>query len=187
MAEIGNLAIDFSVQYANNIIARIAFAAVILLASYVIGKLARRLLLRMLDELEIDNILKKTGFLRLSLKDIISTLVEYIIVLIGIIFALAQLGLSMYVILLISLLIIVIIVISIVLAIKDFVPNFFAGLYLSQTRKLEVGKILEYENVTGEIVNVNMVETRIERKNGDILHIPNSLLTKAKITIKKKK
>ena len=74
------------------------------------------------------------------------------------------------------------------LSIKDFMPNMFAGFFIHQKRFIKEGDIIKVDNIKGKIVHVNLVETTIETKQGDIIYIPNSLLTKKTIVkVKKKK
>ena len=72
-----------------------------------------------------------------------------------------------------------------ILAIKDFIPNLISGLMLHQKRNLKPGDRIIINNVEGEIINVTLIETKIRTRSGDIVYIPNSILTK-NVVIKKK-
>ena len=72
-----------------------------------------------------------------------------------------------------------------ILAVKDFIPNFVAGLTLYQKRNIKPGEKILVNNIEGEILNISLLETKVRTRNGDIVYIPNSILTKH-VVIKKK-
>ena len=65
--------------------------------------------------------------------------------------------------------------------------NMFAGLFIHQKRFIKEGDILKVDNTEGKVVHINLVETKIETKQGDIIYIPNSLLTKKTVMKLKRK
>jgi small conductance mechanosensitive channel len=77
--------------------------------------------------------------------------------------------------------VIVVIILSMLLAIKDFIPNVFAGLFLHRKGFLKKGDNIIVKDVKGKIIYINLVETRVQTKEGDIIYIPNTLLTKSEV------
>jgi len=60
-----------------------------------------------------------------------------------------------------------------------------AGLFLHQKRNIKPGERIEVNNVEGEVINITLTETKLRTRSGEIVYIPNSVLTK-NVVIKKK-
>lgn len=170
-------------------ITRVIVSIVILLIGFIIGNVVGKLLKRVLHEFELDNIWKKATGVKFSIEDVFSTIIKYIIYFLTVVMALNQLGITTTVLYLISAGLIVILIISLFLGIKDFVPNVLAGLFIHQKRIIHVGDTIKVDSIKGRIVHMNLVETRIKTKEGDLIYLPNTLLTKSPVVIvgKKKK
>ena len=115
----------------------------------------------------------------------VSSLAKYLIYFIAVIFALDQIGLTTTVLNIILGVFLLIIVVFIILAFKDFIPNLISGLFIHQKRGLKDGDKINMDGINGIIEHISIIETRIKTKNGDIIFVPNSMLTKHKV-IKKK-
>ena len=159
---------------------------VILIIGLIIGKFLSNLTKKILQELELDRVLKEQARIKLPLTQFISSIVKYVIYFIAIIAALNQLGLKSFILNSILVIIIVLLVIFMVLSLKDFIPNLVAGLFLYQKRNINPGEIIQVNNIEGEVLNITLFETKIRTKNHEIVYIPNSILTKSMV-IKKKK
>ncbi len=160
-------------------------AIVILLLGLVIGRFLGNLTKRILHELELDKLLKEQTRFKIPLEQFFGSIVKFIIYFTAIIFALNQLGLQTAILNIILIIILVSLVIFIILAVKDFIPNLVAGLFLHQKRNIKPGERIEVNNLEGEIVSVTLVETKLRTKSGEIVYIPNSVLTK-NVVIKKR-
>ena len=62
-----------------------------------------------------------------------------------------------------------------------------AGFYLYTKENLKDGKFVEIDDIKGELIKIDLLQVRIQTKNGDVLHIPNSAVIKSKIKIRKRK
>ena len=160
-------------------------AIVILLVGLVIGRFLGNLTRKVLHELELDKLLREQTRFKIPLEQFLGSLVKFIAYFIAIIFALDQLGLQTAILNIILAIIIMIIVIFMILAIKDFIPNLMAGLFLHQKRNIKPGERIEVNNVEGEVINITLTETKLRTRSGEIVYIPNSVLTK-NVVIKKK-
>lgn len=167
-------------QSSVNLIAAIS----ILLIGVVIGNFLGKLTRRILQETELEKILKKSGII-FPLEQILGSLVKYIIYFFALVMALNQVGLTATVFNTLLIIILILIAISIVLAIKDFVPNFIAGILIHVKYKLRKGNKIKVRNVEGTISEIDMIETKIITNSNDTIWIPNSMLTK-NIVLKKK-
>ena len=171
----------------SSVFTKLVVAVIIVLIGLVLGKILGKFIQKALHEIELNKIIKKAAGIKASVEEIISTFVSYFIYFIFIVMALNQLGITTVVLHMISGAILIIIIISILLSIKDFMPNMFAGLFIHQKRFIKEGDILKVDNTEGKVVHINLVETKIETKQGDIIYIPNSLLTKKTVMKLKRK
>ncbi len=172
----------------SGIFTKLVVAVIIILIGLIAGKLLGKFIHKALHEIELNKILRKAAGVKVSIEEIISTFVTYFIYFIFIVMALNQLGLTTVVLHMISGAILIIIIISILFSIKDFMPNMFAGFFIHQKRFIKEGDTINVDNTEGKVIHINLVETKIETKKGDIIYIPNSLLIKkAVIKIKRKK
>ncbi|MEM4263584.1 MAG: mechanosensitive ion channel [Candidatus Woesearchaeota archaeon] len=164
----------------NSIIA----AVVILLLGFILGKLVGRLLHKVLHEAELDNILKKAGA-RLPLETVLANLAEYFIYFVAVIFALNQLGITTVVLYIIALAAMVILIISAFLGLKDFIPNFIAGIVIYRKELITKGDRVSIDGVSGKVDELSLLDTKIKTSKGDIIYIPNSIVIKSKVVKKK--
>jgi len=170
----------------SKLLMKIIVAAVILLLGFIIGRIVGRLVHRALHEIELNESLKKAG-IKLALEDVISHFMTYLIYFVAIIWALSELGLSTMVLSIIFIAIIVIVIVSILLALKDFIPNFFAGLFIHRKEFIKKGNWIKINGVEGKIKKIGLVETEVQTKNKDVVYVPNANLTKQAVMVKKKK
>ena len=172
----------------SGIFTKLVVAVIIVLIGLVAGKLLGKFIHKLLHEVELNKLIKKSAGIKVSAEEMISSFVTYFIYFIFIVMALNQLGLTTVILHMMSGAILIIIIISILLSIKDFMPNMFAGFFIHRKRFIKEGDIIQVDNTKGKVVHINLVETKIETKKGDIIYIPNSLLTKKTVVkIKKKK
>jgi len=112
--------------------------------------------------------------------------IAYFIYFIAIIIALNQIGLTTTILYMISAAVLIIIVISIALGVKDFIPNILAGIHLHRKDIIKEGDKIKVKGTEGKVISVELTETKLKTKKGDIIIIPNSMLVKEEI-IKLKK
>ena len=160
-------------------------AVVILLIGFVIARIVGKLTSKLLHEIELNNILKKAG-VKFELEDLLSHAATYFIYFITVIWALNALGLTTTILNMISAAFLVLIIISILLAVKDFVPNMISGFFIYSKNIIKPGDKIKIDNMSGTVEKISLVETEIKTSSGDMIHIPNSTLTKKEIIIKKK-
>lgn len=168
----------------NHFFARFIVAVIIILIGFIIGRILGRLTHKFLKEIELNNILKKAS-INAKLEEVISHFVTYFIYFITVIWALNEMGLTVTILNLISIAALIIIIISILLAIKDFIPNAFAGLRILRKERIKEGSKVIIDSIDGKVKKITLLETIIETKKGDKIHIPNATLFKKELIIKK--
>ena len=150
----------------SGIFTKLVVAVIIVLIGLVAGKLLGKLIHKLLHEIELNNLIKKSAGIKISMEEIISSFVTYFIYFIFIVMALNQLGLTTVVLHMISGAILIIIIISIMLSIKDFMPNMFAGFFIHQKRFIKEGDIIKVDNIKGKIVHDWQMQ-----QNSSLMHI----------------
>lgn len=165
--------------------ANIAAAIIIILIGLVLGRFIGRFAQKILNELETNKILKQKTTINIDLEELVGSVIKYVIYFISLIMALNQVGLTPLILKIILIIILILMIIFIVLAVKDYIPNVVAGFVLHQKRVLKEGDVILFKDIEGKVITTSLIETRIETKNGDIIFIPNSVLMKKEIVIKK--
>ena len=164
---------DFIDTALSNIMTKLLVGTLIILVGFIVGKLVGKIVEKILTELELNKIVKRVSGVSISLEHIISSFLSYFIFFLSIIMALNQIGITTDVLNILSAAVMVLIVLSVFLGIKDFVPNFIAGLHISQKEMFAVGDVIKYKEIKGTVKEINLVETVIETSGKDIIYIPN--------------
>ena len=162
-------------------VSRLLVSLVIFFVGFIIGKLLGKLTAKILHELNVDYLSRKAFGVKFSFEDAISAFVTYFIYFISLIMALNEIGLTTTMFTIIFAAIIVLIVISILLGIWNFIPNFMSGLVIKQKNFLREGDVIKIKDIEGKIIAIDVLETRIKNKHGDIIFVPNLILTKHEI------
>lgn len=152
----------------SDTIVRIIAAIIIVLLGLVIGKFFGKVIQKTLKEIGI----------KLHSKAFISLGIEYVIYLAAIILALNQLGIIKITIYVLLILILIVVLAFAILALKDFIPNFIARNIIRKKGKVKIGDKIKIKNLEGKILSINLIETKVETKNKDVVCIPNSSLLK---------
>ena len=160
-------------------------AVITLIIGLLLGRFLGNLTRKLVYELELNRILKEKANVKIPLGEYLSLLVKYITYTIAIILSLNQLGLKGIILNIILIILTILLIIFMILSLKDFVPNLMAGLTLTQKRNIKPGNIIELNNIEGEVINITLLETKLRTRNGDVVYIPNSILTKTMV-IKKR-
>tara|TARA_Y100000310_G_scaffold248747_1_gene254669 strand:+ start:1896 stop:2450 length:555 start_codon:yes stop_codon:yes gene_type:complete len=160
------------------VVTRLLLALILLLIGFVLGRVAGKILHKVLKEIEFDKILKKATSVDYGYGELISRIVSYLIYFIFIITALERLGIQTVAFNIVLGGFIILIFLMVILGVKDFVPNFIAGLVVHKKGFVKVGDKIKVGDIEGKIVEINTIETTIKTKKGDTLFVPNSFLTK---------
>ncbi len=164
---------------------RFFIAILIFLLGFIIGKVIGRFVLKVLQEIKFNDFIKKTLGVKVDAESIISTFLSYVIYFLALIAAMEKIGVANIILYIISFLLVSMLLISFFLAIRDFVPNFIAGIYLFSRESLKKGAVVEIGDINGKFQQIELLHVRIETHRGDIIFIPNTTVANAKITLKK--
>jgi hypothetical protein len=70
---------------------------------------------------------------------------------------------------------------------KDFISNFFSGMYIKSSPHFQMGQKIRYRNLTGTIEEINNTSVLMTGEGGYSLHVPNSEFMKREIGFKEVK
>jgi hypothetical protein len=164
-------------------LSNILFALIITLFGFIVGKIAGKISLKLLSEIELNKILKKNALIQTDIEILVSIVVSYIIYTITLIAAISTLGIT-NILLHIGMIIIVILTVSTILVVTSlFLPNFFAGIYLNY-RKLLKDEIM-LDNLRGKILRKTITSAYILTNNTDTIKVPYFFIFKNLDRLKK--
>lgn len=182
--QILSLVSNKTVNIYNLIADRLIVAVVIVLVGFILGKIVQKISYRVFHGFEIDEVVKKGG-IKFSIEEILSNILMAIVYVIFFIIALERMGVTSIVLNVVSVFAIVIILVSFLLALKDYLPNAFAGFVIMQKEMYKKGNVIEVNDVKGKVMQISMAETKLET-NGDIIFLPNFTILKNKVKVYKK-
>ena len=157
-------------------------AIVLLLIGFILGKLLGRLIYKLLHSFEVNEAFHALAGVTLKIEEIAETFTTYFIYFVTVLVVLQQIGLVSTILHLIAAAIMILIILSTFLGIKDFIPNAVAGFFIQHKKELKVGQKIKIKGMQGTITEITLLETKIETKTGDVIFIPNSVLSKTEVT-----
>jgi small conductance mechanosensitive channel len=177
---INELIVDFYSTILGGPFANLVVAVIILLLGFIIGRIGGRVVKRVLQEIDLDKNAKKAG-IKFSIENFSGSLSAYLIYFISIVAALNQFKVVTPVFMILVVGLVIFLVITALLAVKDFVPNMFSGLYIFRTDFIKNGDKIRMKNLTGIVQEVTLTKTKIKTNSGDLVFIPNSVIVKKQI------
>ena len=169
-------------QSTSGLFYKFIVAIVLLLIGFILGKILGRLVYKFLHSFELNENFSKLAGVTLKIEEISESFTTYFIYFITIVIVLQQIGLVTTILHMIAAGVIILIILSTFLGIKDFIPNAIAGFFIQRKKEFRTGQKIKVKGMQGTITEINLLETKIETKNGDIIFIPNSVLSKTEVT-----
>ena len=151
---------------------------VILFFGLVIGKIIEKSLQFVFNYFEIDKQIFKFLGIKLHVKEIIPTLIAYVVYIITIVMSLTQLGISIKVISIFFLIIIILMIISVIISLFEAIPNIIYGVSMLRNSNFSVGDKITIENYSGIVKEINLTSIALEKKSGELIILPSSFLRK---------
>jgi small conductance mechanosensitive channel len=159
---------------------KIVVAAIVLLVGVIISRLVERLVHYILKQMEVNKVLLKAG-LPFALDETLSLTVKYALYFVTVVVTLNQVGLTTQIFNIVAAIVIVFVLVSMFLGVKDFIPNYWAGMYLYRKQVYKVGDRIIINNINGVVTRFTVLETTIKTDAGDMLYMPSSLLLHSQI------
>lgn len=173
-----SILINQSTNQTSSIISNVTWAVIILFGGLLIAYVSKKVSLKFLTEIELNDIFKKTTSKNWKLDMLLANTLNTAIYFVTIVWALELLGISILVLNIVSLVIFVLLIIVLILSIKDFFPNFIAGMLIKHNYK--VGQKIKIDRVSGKISSVSVLKIIIKTEQDQSIHIPTSYLLKSK-------
>jgi len=151
----------------------------------IIGNIFKVVIKKIIRSFELERLLGEIG-IRFPLEEFAGSLIQYGLYLAGLILGLTFLGLEKIVLIVILIGLFILLAIFILLSIKDFIPNFFAGIIIALKKRFKEGDNIEMDTIEGKIVHIGLSEMQVKTKDGDLVIIPYVLVSR-NVMIKKKK
>ncbi len=63
---------------------------------------------------------------------------------------------------------------AVALALQPLLSNLFSGIYITSSKRVEVGDVISIEGHTGEVVDIGVYSTVIRNYNNNLIYIPNT-------------
>ncbi len=161
-------------------IVNVLAAFLVLLLAVVAGKILSNIVKRVLKSLEVSRVVNRELHVKIPFENYLAGIVRYVLYFVGVIYALQQIGVSTRTLEILFIGFLAILVIFIILAVKDYIPNMIAGVYLWRTQKIKKGEYIMVKNVEGEVLHIGLMETKVKTKD-EVVFIPNTLLNKGEV------
>jgi small-conductance mechanosensitive channel len=169
-------------QSTSGLFYKFLVSILLLLIGFIVGKILGRLIYKFMHSFEVNETFSKLTGTTLKIEEISETFTTYFIYFVTIVIVLQQIGLVSTILHMIAAGIIILIVLSTFLGIKDFIPNAIAGFFINSNKKFKVGQRIKVKGMQGKIIEITLIETKMETPSGDIIFIPNSVLNKTEVT-----
>ena len=114
-------------------------------------------------------------------EEIVKKFVKTIIISIFTIMSLIQIGIAVSLMKFLLYIFSGILIVSFGLSLRDFFPNGIAGIYIIYKKLIKTGDKLTIDDIDGKVFEINLINTHLIMKTGNILIIPNSYIIKNKI------
>lgn len=163
------------------ILIKLIAAVGILLIGILFGRIVSKLIKRGLKEIELNRILREYLNVKVDVEHFINNFVTYLIYFIAVVMALEQIGLTMTVFYIILGVVLIGVLIFVLMTIKDFVPNAAANIFIRRKKIIKEGEHIKIKNIDGKVIKMDLIETKLETKEGDIVFVPNVVFLKNEV------
>lgn len=170
----------------SNLLINLLSAFLILILGLIAAQVLSNIIKRVIKGIEVNKVLEDQLKIKINLENYISLILKYTIYFITVILILNQLNVPTRTLQIILIIFVILVLIFIIFAFRDWLPNLIAGIYILRTEKIKVGDKIQLKDIKGKIVNISLLETKIETHKNEFIFIPNSNITKYNL-IKEKK
>ncbi len=161
----------------------ITIAAIILIIGIITAQIIGRITKKSLEKIKLNTFIKETFKTKIDLETIIPTIITYIIYFYFLLFSLSILGLNRIILSIIGIIVLIIIFLSILIFLRDLIPNLIVGYEIRKKKLYEKNDIIIYEGEKAKMKEINLLNTIIEKKTGEKIILPNSIILKKEIII----
>jgi len=174
MKEILTLVYNVSIY----ILATFGSALLIIVTGILLGRILGKLTSKGVRKANLNGNLRKALGIKTKPQKLAENFVKYSIIGIAVVAALIQIGVAISIMNFILIIFGGILLISFTLALRDFMPNIFAGLYLIGTKKIKKGDFIKFKDFNGKVTKIDLLDTYLAMDSKNTMMIPNSYLMK---------
>ncbi len=154
-------------------------AFLILILGWVLGSTLSSISRRILKSIETNKFLEEKLNLRTNFESLLTNILKYSIYLLTLSSALTRIGISTKILLWAILIIVFFTLLLLILAFKDVIPNILAWFSIMKTQKIKIGETITVKSITGKVLAINLIETKIQTQSHETIFIPNSILNQS--------
>lgn len=158
----------FSISNSKISLSSMIFSIVIIFISVKIAKYAGRILNRALTERNVDS----------GVRDSLEKFFRYTLIVIGILFSMDNLGISINSLAAVG----AVLMVGIGFGLQNIAQNFISGLILLIERPIKVGDIVNVGNTSGRILDIRVRSTVIQTRDNATIIVPNSKFVSEEVT-----
>ncbi len=160
------------------ILATFGSALLIIITGILLGRILGKITGRAIGKANLNGNLRRALGIKSKPRKLAEKFVKYSVIGVAVIAALIQIGVAISIMNFILIIFGGILLISFTLALRDFMPNIFAGLYLIGTKKIKKGDFIKFKDFDGKVTKIDLLDTYIAMDSKNIMMIPNSYLMK---------
>ncbi|MDK2850049.1 MAG: small conductance mechanosensitive channel [Candidatus Woesearchaeota archaeon] len=164
-------------------ISNFSIGVFLILFGLLLGKIVNNVLKSFLSRFNLNLFFSKVTNLDIKLEEAISLITAFVVGLIFVVLGLNVMGIATVIINIVSGFILILIIIFVALAVKDFLPNLMAGIYILSKKSVNEGKFVKIKGIVGKIEHIDLIETKIKTLDGEFVLVPNSQFVKNAIFI----
>lgn len=172
-------------SYYPDVLTNVVAGILVIGFGIIVGNIISIVVKRVLQSFEIEKILSNFG-IGFPLEEFVSSIIKYGTYIAGLVLGVGFLGLEKIFLYGVLFIILGLLIGFVLLSLKDFIPNFIAGLIILIKGKIRIGEIVEIDTIEGKVIHVDMVEAKIRTPDGDVVVMPNVLIMRSMITKKKR-
>ena len=150
-----------------------------LIFGWCLGAIFSNLLRKVLKEAGLDRVFERHLKMKLKLEKRLPAVVKYAFAAGGLVAALTHLGIPLVYLYWALGGIALATLAFIAVSFKDWIPNMLAWHTVVKAERIKVGDTLEVKGVKGRVMEVNLIETKIETAEGENIYVPNVILKEA--------
>lgn len=159
---------NFLMTYLSDVVVLV----VIFLSGIIIAKIAGKAMKHLLNEFEVNAIVKKVSGKKIAASKIAETSIRYFLYFVTFIIILDQLGITTTFFEIVAGGLVLLLGLGLLLGFRDFIPNFFASFAVKKT--IPEGSVLEYRKARGKVIKFGITYLIIEDKHKQMIYIPYS-------------
>jgi small-conductance mechanosensitive channel len=170
-----------------NIINQYVIAIVILFSGFILGNILAKIVKKILHEIELNNFLKSVSNIDIRIEELISMFVKFLVYFIFVVYVLNYLNLSTIIINVLLIVVLVIVGFSVIVSVRNFLPDFFAGIAISKRKLIFEGDIIEIDGIIATIKKIDLTSIQLLTKDNELIFYPASQFLRKKLKILPKK